>query len=194
MNTDIIMKGNTKDPELKKMMKRFAALVGKVETLDQVAAASQWMTSMQCTDEDIRKFKTFNAHAENVGIGKVWAEIIMYRLINQISTYLLSGQNIRHDYAALDELEVSVAGWVRLGSEGRLGPLERFAEIEDGEGQYSSHAERFRTFLTKYKEKEKFKKWNYDRLKMLRYNIFKVIHEIDGQNERPMLPSGENFS
>jgi len=46
-NTDVIMPGTAKYPELNKMMKRFAALMGNVETFDLVTAASQWMTSIQ---------------------------------------------------------------------------------------------------------------------------------------------------
>lgn len=60
------------EPELKKMKKRFAAMVGKVETKEQVAAASQWMTSMQCTKNDLGKFKTFNDHMEESGLQSVW--------------------------------------------------------------------------------------------------------------------------
>jgi len=61
----------------------------------------------------------------------------MYRAIGQISTYLLSGQSLRnglHNFITLDELEISVVGWVRLSSKGRLSRMEEFAEIKDGEG------------------------------------------------------------
>lgn len=60
------------ESELEKMKKRFADMVGKVETKEQVAAASQWMTSMQCTKNDLDKFKTFNDHMEISGLQSVW--------------------------------------------------------------------------------------------------------------------------
>ncbi|CZR66528.1 uncharacterized protein PAC_16429 [Phialocephala subalpina] len=196
-SADDMMEDTDIDPdhdELQKMTNRFVSMVGKVETFAQVAAASQWMTSMQCTENDIRRFETFNAHAENVGLAAVWPEIIMYRSIGQISTYFLSGQVLRNGgwrgINALDELEISVVGWVRLASEGRLSEMEEFAGVEDGEGHYASHAERFKNFLIKYKNKNRFKVWNHDRMKMLRYKIYKVVHELDGEEEKPMAASG----
>lgn len=75
---DDIMQDVDIDPdhdELQKMMNRLITMVGRVKTLEQVAADSQWMTSMQCTENDMRKFKTFNAHAENVGLSAIWPEI-----------------------------------------------------------------------------------------------------------------------
>ncbi|KUJ17270.1 uncharacterized protein LY89DRAFT_684364 [Mollisia scopiformis] len=179
----------------RKMLKRFAAKVGKVVTLEQVAAASQWMTSMQCTENDLQKFATFNSHAEKIGLQKVWPEIIMYRSIGQISTYFLDGQRLRNggqsDINALDELEISVVGWVRLASEGRLSRLEESAEIEDGEGQYSTQAERFKTFLTEFKHRGNFTVWNYDQMKMLRYMIYKVVHEPVGLEHTPRQSTGK---
>jgi hypothetical protein len=68
--------------------------------------------------------------------------------------------------------------------------MEESAEIESG-GQYGSNAERFKEFLMKYKAQQKFKKWTYDRMKMLRFKIYKVVHELDGQEQRPMLPSSK---
>lgn len=125
-------------------------------------------------------------------------DIIMYRTIGEISTYFLDGQNLRNEgrknvsaINALDELEISVVGWVRLASERRLSRMEELAEIEDGEGQYGSNAERLKEFMTKYKTQQKFKKWTYDRMKMLRFKIYKVVHELDGQDQRPMLPSSK---
>jgi hypothetical protein len=63
---------NAHKSELEKMKERFAAMVGDVETKEQVAAASQWMTSMQCTKADVNKFKTFNDHMEGSGLSSVW--------------------------------------------------------------------------------------------------------------------------
>jgi len=194
---DAAMQDDDNDPKLKNMIKRFASMAGNIETMNQVAAASQWMTSMQCTYKDILKFKAFNSHAEKVGLSKVWPEIIMYRAIGQISTYFLAGQILRtggqQNINTLDELEISVVGWVRLASEGRLSRMEAAAGIDDGEGQYSSNAERLKALLDKYKIKNRFKKWNYDRMKTLRYEIYKVVHELDGDKRRPMLPSGKSW-
>lgn len=127
-------------------------------------------------------------------------DIIMYRTIGEISTYFLDGQYLCNEgrknisaINALDELEISVVGWVRLASEGRLGRMEEYAEIENGEGQYTSNAERFKEFLMKYKMQQKFKNWTYDRMKMLRFKIYKIVHELDGQDQRPMLRSSKHM-
>jgi hypothetical protein len=63
---------NADVPKLEKMKERFAIMVGNVETKEQVDAASQWMTSMQCTKADLDKFKTFNDHMEESGLSSVW--------------------------------------------------------------------------------------------------------------------------
>lgn len=46
----------------------------------------------------------------------------------------------------------------------------------------------------KYKGKNKFKVWNYHRRKMLRYKIYKVVHELDGREQRLMITSGEKIN
>jgi hypothetical protein len=179
----------------KEMKDRFAAIVGNAETLEKIAAASQWMTSMTCTPQDLLKFHTFNAHMKELKEYNVWPDIIQYRMIGQISTYFLSGQSLRDrkpdDINALDELEISVCGWVRLASEGRLSRLEEFAGVENGEGRYKSVAERLKAFMDAYKRKGEYDIWTYDRMKVLRYDIYKVVHELDAETERPMLPSSE---
>jgi hypothetical protein len=179
----------------KEMKNRFTAIVKKAETLGQVAAASQWMTSMTCTPQDCLRFQTFNAHMRELKEHNVWPDIIQYRMIGQISTYFLPGQRLRNgkpdDINALDELEVSVCGWVRLASEGRLSRLEEFAGVENGEKRYKSVAERFKAFMDAYKRKGEYDIWTYDRMKVLRYDIYRVVHELDAEAERPMLPSSE---
>jgi hypothetical protein len=95
------------------------------------------MTSMTCTPHDRLKFQTFNAYMKELKEHKVLPDIIQYRMIGQISTYFLPDQILRDggpdDINTLDELEVSVCGWVRLASEGRLSRLEKFAGVENGE-------------------------------------------------------------
>jgi hypothetical protein len=194
-SNDATLVGKKRIATKQRMKFQFSTMVGKAETLEQVAAASQWMTFMLCTPRDPLKFEIFNAHMEKIGLPKVWAEIIQYRMIGQISTYFLPGQSLRNggqdDINALDELEISVCGWVRLASEGRLSRLEEFAEVEDGEGRYNSVAERFRAFMDAYKRRGNYEEWTYNRMKVLRYDIYKVVHELDAEDERPMLPSSE---
>jgi hypothetical protein len=93
----------------------------------------------------------------------------------------------------LDELEASVVGWVRLASEGRLSRLEEPAGVINGRERYGTNAERFKAFLLKYKAKHKFKTWNYDRMKMLRYKRYKVVHEDVGKEKSQVLQSGKSL-
>ncbi|KAH6721882.1 hypothetical protein BKA61DRAFT_591446 [Leptodontidium sp. MPI-SDFR-AT-0119] len=181
--------------ERKKTLLRLVATVGKLETLDQVAAASHYMTSMGCTKKDLVKFECFNIHVTKVGVSKVWPEIIMYRSTGQISTYFLDGQNLRGsrgrtaDLTALDELEVCVVGWVRLASEGRLSHLEQRLGFEVGEEVFDSHAARFRAFLRARKSSKGFASWNYDEMKRLRYEIYRVVEHNRPLADEQMVPS-----
>jgi hypothetical protein len=60
------------DPTLQQMKKQFAAMVKEMETLEQVVAASQWMASMQITENDRRKFTAFDKCAKKLDERKVW--------------------------------------------------------------------------------------------------------------------------
>ncbi|KAG4430016.1 hypothetical protein IFR05_014499 [Cadophora sp. M221] len=178
-----------------KTLLRLAAAVGKVEILDQVKAASHYMTSVGCTKKDMVKFECFNIHATKVGLEKVWPEIVMYRSIGQISTYFLDGQKLRGsrgsaaDLIALDESQISVVGWVRLASEGRLSQLEQRLGVEVGERPFDSHAARFRAFVRARKSSEGFKIWNADEVKRLRYEIYGVVGHSPPLADEPMVPS-----
>jgi hypothetical protein len=195
VDIDATIVGEPKISTKQKMKLQFSKMVGQVEKLEQVAAASQWMTSILSGPRDPLKLETFNAQMTKLGVEKILPDIIQYRMIGQISTYFLSGQRLRDgeqdDINALHELEISVCGWVRLASEGRLSRLEEFAEVENGEGRYNSVAERFKAFMDTYKRKGDYKGWTYSCMKDLRYDIYRVVHELDAETERPMLPSSE---
>jgi hypothetical protein len=137
VDIDATIVGEPKTSAKQKMKLQFSKMVGQVETLEQVAAASQWMTSILSGPQDPLRFETFNAHMTKLGVEKILPDIIQYRMIGQISIYFLSGQRLRDGEQdginALHELEISVCGWVRLASEGRLSRLEEFAEVENGE-------------------------------------------------------------
>jgi hypothetical protein len=68
--------------------------------------------------------------------------------------------------------------------------LEEFAEVENGEGRYNSVAECFKAFMDMHKRKGDYEGWTYSRMKDLRYDIYKVVHELDAETERPMLSRG----
>jgi hypothetical protein len=91
VDMDATIVGEPKISTKKKMKLQFSKMVGQVETLEQIAAASQWMTSTLSGPRDPLKFQTFNAHMTKLGVKKVWPDIIQYRMIGQISTYFLSG-------------------------------------------------------------------------------------------------------
>ncbi|TVY73554.1 hypothetical protein LSUE1_G006061 [Lachnellula suecica] len=167
--------------EIQKTLKQIAVLVKNVDTLEQVATISQLMTSAKCTKEDVRTLCACNEHADVVGFQKFWPEVIMYRLTDQISTYFLSGQSLRNsvnDLRALDELEVSVGGWVKAALDHRLDKIFNNSGIEYGKGDLESKpaGELLKAFMDGYKARLGFKKWTYNRMKVFRSKIYNVRH------------------
>ncbi|KAL2073109.1 hypothetical protein VTL71DRAFT_10433 [Oculimacula yallundae] len=167
----------------KELCSTLASLVGNIESLDQVSAASHWLTSLGCSKEDSQRFACFQQYATKLGVSKVWPDIIMYRSTGQITTYFLDGQRLRGgkgraaDLEALDDLEIIAVGWTRLSAEGRLSRLEQRLGYEDGEGRYESHAARLRAFLRARKASEGFQRWNADEMKLTRYEIYQAFEE-----------------
>jgi hypothetical protein len=169
------------------------ALVGDVETPDEIIRASEWLDSIQCDRLSDLKDDVWmdQVNMDNDRFFRIWDEISFYRIIGEPTAFVVPGW-VSTD-RGFDELCLLGERWAFLAAENALSGLESHEEIQQVKENGGSLAQRLKAYLKVHKKLAGFEKWTEEHMSDARYRVIKVYEAYLEEKQRPLSCFGINF-
>ena len=153
-------------------MAHLPALVGNITTPEQIARASEYSDPLAKGERNkVQKAAFDNYTIKHCHLGKVSAEMEIYKLIGESSAYFGLGEM---DVPIIQELSYAVRDWIILEARGSPKVLV------DGLSETSLPA-RLKEYMEIYKNQKEIRKWTEESLNSLRFTIAQALKDSMGQ-------------
>jgi hypothetical protein len=166
------------------------ALVGDVETPEQIIRASEYLDSIRCDRlselKDDVWMEQFNMDHDR--FFRIWDEISFYRIIGEPTAFIVPGW-VSSD-RGFDELCLLGERWAFLAAENALSTLESHEEIQEVKDRGGSLAQRLKAYLKVHKKLAGFEKWTDVHMSDARYRVIEVFEAYLEEKKRPLTRFG----